>query len=39
MTVSKIITYPQKFAPAGFALYWLARSEYLDFFFVRSRAF
>ncbi|KAG0659493.1 hypothetical protein C6P46_005130 [Rhodotorula mucilaginosa] len=25
MTVSKVITFPQKFAPAGFALYWLAR--------------
>lgn len=30
MTVTKFITFPQKFAPAGFALYWLARSEYLD---------
>ncbi|GAA5992498.1 hypothetical protein JCM10908_000850 [Rhodotorula pacifica] len=25
MTVTKVITFPQKFAPAGFALYWLAR--------------
>ncbi|GAA5951545.1 hypothetical protein JCM8115_005173 [Rhodotorula mucilaginosa] len=25
MTVTKFITFPQKFAPAGFALYWLAR--------------
>lgn len=32
MTVSKVITFPQKFVPAGFALYWLARSEYLGSF-------
>ena len=30
MTVTKVITFPQKFAPAGFALYWLTRSKYLD---------
>lgn len=27
MYVSKITTFPQKFAPAGFAIYWLAESE------------
>ncbi|TKA55051.1 hypothetical protein B0A53_02526 [Rhodotorula sp. CCFEE 5036] len=25
MSVTKVITFPQKFAPAGFALYWLTR--------------
>lgn len=31
MTVTKAVTFPQKFAPAGFALYWLTRSECIDY--------
>ena len=38
MSVTKVITFPQKFAPAGFALYWLTRSKYLDpLYGLRSR--